>query len=94
VSRRISVFVSRAEPSPDGWLLHCEVGLEPIDVGDVFSYVHHADIGTEEPLSLHGVVLAEPEVRLSGRSNAGIRSGDILLAEIPTSRSVCGQPTR
>lgn len=80
--RRISFFVSESEPVPEGWRLGGEVGLRPIDVGDVFTFVHHTDTGTDEPVSLRVLELAEPEIRVAGEGGNLIRPGDILAAEI------------
>jgi hypothetical protein len=80
VYRRI--FVSQSEPVPDRWRLAGEVGLGPIEVGDEFTSAHHTDTGTDEPLSLRVLVLAEHDLLVSGDGGELIRPGDILLAEI------------
>lgn len=80
--RRISFFVTQPESVPDGWHLVGEVGLGPIEVGDEFTFVHHNDTGTDEPVSLRVLVLDEPDLRVSGDGGELIRPGDILLAEV------------
>jgi hypothetical protein len=82
VYRRISFFVSQSEPVPDWWRLAGEVGLGPIEVGDEFTFVHRTDTGTDEPLSLRVIVLAKPDLHVSGDGGELVRPGDILLAEI------------
>src|SRR5581483_3324441 len=84
VEWRITFFVHEAERTADGWLVQGEAGLGPPEAGDQFSFVHHEDLQTEDPIRLR-ITEADPRtLRLVGGHEARLRPGDILGGEVGT----------
>lgn len=81
VTLRLTFFVNKAAPTSDGWVVEGDSGLGPPAPGDRFTFVHHQDDGRDETVDLTVAEVGAASLRLTGATDVGLRSGDILGGE-------------
>jgi hypothetical protein len=79
---RVSFFVSGAQQTDEGWLVHGEPALGPPAPGDEFSGVLHEPEGREEPATFRVVAVDGGDMRISGTHDVQLRAGDILFGVV------------